>query len=288
MDPAALREKLAELDAEGARIKFLYLIPNFQNPSGVTLSEERRREIVAIARDRELLIVEDNPYSLLRYEGEPIPSLLEIDGGESVIYVGTFSKILSPGIRLGWITAPRPVLDKFNLAKQGADLCSSSLSQHFVTAYLNSGHWPDYMTSLRRIYRTRRNAMLESLESEMPEGTTWTQPTGGLFIWATLPDYIDTTDLLARALRENVAFVPGRAAWTNGEGSSSMRLNFSGVDENRIREGISRIAGVAREQVDLYETMMGKPTPAPNTALPEADGAKVVPLPTRRAAGENR
>ncbi len=288
MDPAALREKLAELDAEGARIKFLYLIPNFQNPSGVTLSEERRREIVAIARERELLIVEDNPYSLLRYEEDSIPSLLEIDGGESVIYIGTFSKILSPGIRLGWITAPRPVLDKFNLAKQGADLCSSSLSQHFVSAYLNSGHWPDYMTSLRRIYKARRNAMLESLEAEMPEGTTWTQPAGGLFIWATLPSYIDTTDLLARALRDNVAFVPGRAAWTNGMGSSSMRLNFSGVDEERIREGISRIAGVAREQVDLYETMMGKPKPTPKADAPRAEGAKVVPLPTRRAAGENR
>jgi 2-aminoadipate transaminase len=129
--------------------------------------------------------------------------------------------------------------------------------------------------------------MFESLETEMPEGTTWTQPAGGLFIWATLPDYIDTTDLLARALRDNVAFVPGRAAWTNGMGSSSMRLNFSGVDEDRIREGISRIAGVAREQVDLYETMMGKPAPAAKAEVPEAEGAKVVPLPTRRAAGES-
>ena len=286
MDPEALREKLAELDAEGARIKFLYLIPNFQNPSGVTLSEDRRREIVKIARERELLIVEDNPYSLLRFEGEAIPSLLEIDGGESVIYLGTFSKILSPGIRLGWVTGPRPVLDKFNLAKQGADLCSSSLSQHFVSGYLNSGHWPEYMTSLRRIYRMRRDAMLESLEAEMPAGTTWTQPAGGLFIWATLPDYIDTTDLLARALRDNVAFVPGRAAWTNGMGSSSMRLNFSGTDEDRIREGISRIAAVASEQVDLYETMLGRPTPKPSAKVADDEGGKVVPLPTRRAAGE--
>ncbi len=286
MDPEALREKLADLDAEGARIKFLYLIPNFQNPSGVTLSEERRREIVKIAQERELLIVEDNPYSLLRFEGDPIPSMLEIDGGESVIYLGTFSKILSPGIRLGWITGPRPVLDKFNLAKQGADLCSSSLSQHFVSGYLNSGHWPDYMTSLRRIYSSRRNAMFESLESEMPEGTTWTRPAGGLFIWATLPNYIDTTDLLARALRDNVAFVPGRAAWTNGMGSSSMRLNFSGVDEDGIREGISRIAAVASEQVDLYETMMGKPAPRPKAEPMEDEGAEVVPLPTRRSAGE--
>jgi 2-aminoadipate transaminase len=135
----------------------------------------------------------------------------------------------------------------------------------------------------------RRDAMLESLAAEMPAGTTWTQPAGGLFIWATLPDYIDTTDLLARALRDNVAFVPGRAAWTNGMGASSMRLNFSGTDEDLIREGISRIAAVASEQVDLYETMLGRPTPKPPAKVTDDEGGKVVPLPTRRAAaGESQ
>ncbi|MCX6393738.1 MAG: PLP-dependent aminotransferase family protein [Solirubrobacterales bacterium] len=289
MDPELLRERLVQLDAEGARPKFIYLIPNFQNPSGVTLSAERRKAILEIAREWEILILEDNPYGLLRYEEDPIPSILEMDGGESVIYLGTFSKILSPGIRLGWVTAPRPVLEKLNLAKQAADLCASSLAQHFVAAYIGGGGWPEYMASLRRIYRDRRDVMLESLTSEMPEGTTWVSPAGGLFVWATLPDYIDTTDLLARALRENVAFVPGRAAWVNGDGGSSLRLNFSGADSDRIREGIRRIGMVVGEQVDLYETMMGRSAgaaPAPAQSAP-SEGARVVPIAPRkrRASG---
>ena len=137
LDPVLLRERLAELAKSGARPKFIYLIPNFQNPAGVTLSLERRHEILAIARENELLIVEDNPYGLLRYEGEALPTMLELDGGDSVAYIGTFSKILSPGIRVGWVTAPRPVLEKLNLGKQAADLCASSLTQHFVADYIS-------------------------------------------------------------------------------------------------------------------------------------------------------
>ncbi|MEI7559740.1 MAG: PLP-dependent aminotransferase family protein [Actinomycetes bacterium] len=286
MNPDALRERLAELDREGARPKFLYLIPNFQNPSGVTLSEARRREILEIAREREILILEDNPYGLLRYEDDPIPTILEMDGGESVIYLGTFSKILSPGIRLGWVTAPRPVLEKINLAKQAADLCASSLAQHFVAGYIMGGGWPEYMASLRRLYRDRRDAMLDALETELPVETTWTKPSGGLFIWATLPDYIDTTDLLARALRENLAFVPGRAAWVDGQGGSSIRLNFSGSDEARIREGVRRLGLIVGEQVDLYGTMTGKPPRREAGPSLQLEGGRVVPIsPQRRAAG---
>ena len=211
-----------------------------------------------MARRRELLVLEDNPYGLLRYEGDPQPTLYSLDGGEYVIYLGTFSKILSPGLRLGWTAAPRPVLEKMNLGKGGADLCSSSLSQHFVVAYFAERDWRRYLRTLTELYRRRRDTMLDALAEHFPREATWTRPEGGLFIWATLPDYIDTTDLLARALREeNVAFVPGRAAYLDGRGGSSMRLNFSGVGEDDIREGVRRIGKVISEQVGLYGTLTG-------------------------------
>ena len=246
--------------------KFIYTVPSFQNPAGVTLSLERREELVRIARERELLVLEDNPYGLLRYEGEPLPTLFSLDGGEYVIYLGTFSKILSPGLRLGWTSAPRPVLDKLNLGKGGVDLCSSTISQLFVSTYFAERDWRAYVGTLVDLYRRRRDAMLAALAEHLPREATWTQPAGGLFIWARLPDYIDTTDLLARALRENVAFVPGRAAYLDGRGGSEMRLNFSGVGEDDIREGIRRIGEVVREQVALYSTLTGTQPAAPRRA----------------------
>jgi len=280
-----LEATLDRLAAEGRRPKFIYTIPNFQNPAGVTLSLPRRRRLVEVARRRELLILEDNPYGLLRYEGDPLPTLHSLDGGEFVIYLGTFSKILSPGVRLGWAVAPAPVLEKMNLGKQASDLCSSSFTQVFVAAYFAHGPWQDYLGALRELYRRRRDAMLDALAEHLPAQASWTRPTGGLFVWATLPDYIDTTDLLALALSRNVAFVPGRAAYLDGRGGSSLRLNFSGVDEAAIREGVRRIGEVVREQVDLYETLTGRATataePAARTVDP--DLADVLELPARRA-----
>jgi 2-aminoadipate transaminase len=252
-----LEATLDELDRSGRRPKFIYTVPNFHNPAGVTLSLERRQELVRIANERELLVLEDNPYGLLRYEGTPLPTLRSLDGGEFVIYASTFSKILSPGVRLGWTTAPAPVLAKMAIGKQASDLCSSSISQYFVSAYFESGPWGEYVRSLIEIYRRRRDVMLDSLAEHFPREAEWTHPEGGLFIWATLPAYIDTTDLLARALEEHVAFVPGRAAYVDGRGGSSMRLNFSGVGEEEIREGIGRIGEVVREQVSLYGTLTG-------------------------------
>src|ERR671927_732975 len=248
---------LDRLAREGRRPKFIYTIPNFQNPAGVTLSLPRRRRLVEVAQERELLVLEDNPYGLLRYEGEPLPTLHSLDGGNFVIYLGTFSKILSPGIRLGWTTAPAPVLEKMNLGKQGADLCSPAFSQMFVASYFEHDRWEDYLESLKDLYRRRRDTMLDALAEHFPREASWTRPQGGLFIWATLPDYIDTTDLLARALSRNVAFVPGRGAYLDGRGGSSMRLNFSGSTEDDIREGVRRIGEVVREQVALYGTLTG-------------------------------
>jgi 2-aminoadipate transaminase len=290
-----LEVTLEALECAGRRPKFIYTVPNFHNPAGVTLSLERRREVVRIASERELLVLEDNPYGLLRYEGSPLPTLRSLDGGEFVIYAGTFSKILSPGVRLGWTTAPGPVMQKMNVGKQGTDLCSSSISQYFVSAYFESGPWETYVRSLIEIYRRRRDVMLDSLAEQFPREAEWTHPQGGLFIWATLPEYIDTTDLLARALEEHVAFVPGRAAFMDGRGGSSMRLNFSGVDEEAIREGVRRLGEVVHEQVDLYGTLTGRaaagsrprasapPAPVEEPVAADAQLAKVLRLPAQRS-----
>ncbi|MGZ8649752.1 MAG: aminotransferase-like domain-containing protein, partial [Solirubrobacteraceae bacterium] len=281
-----LASTLDRLEADGRRPKFIYTVPNFQNPAGVTLAEDRRRALVALARERELLVLEDNPYGLLRYEGETHTTLFALDGGEFVIYLGTFSKILAPGIRLGWTAAPRPVLEKLTIGKQAADLCSSSMTQHFVAAYFDGSRWQDYVRSVNEIYRRRRDVMLDALAEHLPREAEWTYPQGGLFIWATLPDYIDTTDLLARALRENVAFVPGRAAYLDGRGGSSLRLNFSGVQEDDIREGIRRIGKIVREQVGLYGTLTGTaPAGRPVRDAPREDPelAQVLELRRRQA-----
>ena len=249
---------LEQLEGEGRKPKFIYSVPTFQNPGGVSMSIERRRRLVEIARERELLVLEDNPYGLLRFEGEAPPSLLELDGGDFVLYTGTFSKILSPGIRVGWLCAPAPVMAKLVLGKQSADLCTSTLTQFFLHEYFGEGRWRDYVDSLVGLYRSRRDAMLEALERYFPDDATWSLPEGGLFVWATLPSYIDTTDLLAKALGENVAFVPGAAAFADDSGgSSSMRLNFSAQTGDEIREGVRRIGAVIAEQVSLYESITG-------------------------------
>jgi len=306
----ALESTLDRLHAEGRRPKFIYTIPNFQNPGGVTMSLARRRRLVEVARERELLVLEDNPYGLLRYEGAPLPTLYSLDaeavgrGGASdlVIYLGTFSKILSPGLRLGWAVAPRPVVEKLNLGKQGADLCSSPVTQMFVAAYFaelgtEGEHpgpaWIEYVERLKQLYVRRRDVMLEALEEHFGGRASWTRPEGGLFVWATLDGGVDTTDLLALARSEGVAFVPGRAAYMDGRrGSSSMRLNFAGVPDEDIREGIRRIGKVMSGDTGLLGTLTGSPSvrapapAAPDPQPPVEDGAPladVVALPRRDA-----
>jgi 2-aminoadipate transaminase len=274
-----LEATLDRLAAEGRRPKFIYSVPTFQNPAGQTLSAERRLKLVDLVRERELLLVEDNPYALLRYEGEPQDSLYKLDGGDYVLYLGTFSKILSPGIRVGWLCAPPPIMEKVVLGKQASDLCTSTLSQYFVDEYFGEGRWREYIDSLCGVYRSRRDAMLEALDEYFPAEATWSHPDGGLFLWATLPSYIDTTDLLARALRENVAFVPGAAAFVDGRGGSSMRLNFSASHEDEIREGVKRIGRVVSEQVNLYGTITREHR-IPRDAQQE-QGGEVVPMPRR-------
>ncbi|MGC9220906.1 MAG: PLP-dependent aminotransferase family protein [Solirubrobacteraceae bacterium] len=268
-----LREVLGRLDSEGRQPKFIYTIPNFHNPAGVTMSLERRRELLQIARERGLVVVEDNPYGLLRYEGDPIPPLYTLDD-ESVVYVGTFSKILAPGLRIGWLAAPAPVLAKLVLGKGAADLCSSTVSQFFIAQYFQAENWLQYVQHLATTYRKRRDVMLAALSEHFPPEATWTHPRGGLFLWATLPDYIDTTELLAQAIKQRVAFVPGRAAYADGRGGSEMRLNFSAADEDEIREGVRRLGAVIRDQISRHATSaLHDPDRSDHSAAGSADPA---------------
>ena len=255
MIPVAAREALQKARKGGVHVKFIYTVPNFQNPAGVTLLAERRRELLQIAHEFDLVVVEDNPYGMLRFEGEPLPTLsaLEQESGvtDRVVYLGTFSKIFAPGVRLGWVHAQPGILHKINVGKQGADLCSSNLSQMMISSYFQNADWGAYVKRLVGIYRERRDAMLDALAEFMPREVHWTHPEGGLFVWATLPSYLDATAMLPRAVAKNVAYVPGEGFYANGEGKNSMRLNFSFVEPERIRRGIELLSEVVRERMEL-------------------------------------
>jgi 2-aminoadipate transaminase len=254
--PAAVREALEEAHSQGTRVKFIYTIPNFQNPAGVTLAAERRLELLEIAREYDLIILEDNPYSMLRFEGEAPPTLATLEQEQTgsvdrVVYLGTFSKIFAPGVRLGWIHARQDILHNVNLVKQGSDLCSSNLSQMLVCAYFQRIDWRGYVRDLTELYRERRDAMLDALTEFMPEEVHWTRPEGGFFIWVTLPFYVDATDMLPQAVASNVAYVPGEDFYADGEGKNCMRLNFSFAEPEEIRRGIESLAAVVREQLEI-------------------------------------
>ncbi len=254
--PVAAREGLKKARKQGIHVKFIYTVPNFQNPAGVTMNGERRRELLQIAREFDLVIIEDNPYGMLRFEGEPLPSLSAIEkeeegGVDRVVYLGTFSKIFAPGVRLGWVHAQPGILHKINVGKQGADLCSSNLAQMMITSYFQHADWRAYVKRLTSVYRERRNAMLDSLAEFMPKEVHWTHPEGGLFVWATMPSYLDATTMLPRAISRNVAYVPGEGFYAGSEGKNCMRLNFSFVEPEKIRRGIELLAEVIRDHMKL-------------------------------------
>lgn len=270
MIPAAAREALEKARKRGVHVKFIYTVPNFQNPAGVTLAADRRRELLELAREYDLVILEDNPYGMLRFEGEHLTSLSAMEQQEGdvdrVVYLGTFSKIFAPGVRLGWVHAQPGILHKINVGKQGADLCSSNLSQMMIAAFFQNSDWQGYVKRLTGIYRERRNAMLDSLAEFMPKEVHWTHPEGGLFVWATLPSYIDATAMLPRAIDKNVAYVPGEGFYAGGEGKNCMRLNFSFVEPERIRRGIELLADVVRERMDLRGSLERGSRPAQHPA----------------------
>jgi 2-aminoadipate transaminase len=237
-------------------IKFIYVLPNFQNPTGVTLSLERRKQLVELANAYGVPIVEDDPYGQLRYEGEHIPPVVVLDDefysknqsiySGNVIYTSTFSKILAPGLRLAWVIAPTEVIKKLVQAKQGADLNTSTLNQ-FLAFEVANGPWMDtHIQTIRETYKERRDVMLKALEEYMPEGVKWTRPEGGLFLWVTLPETIKTSEVFPLAVEKKVAFVPGTPFHPLGEGENTMRLNFSCMRPELIVEGIKRLAEVIK------------------------------------------
>jgi 2-aminoadipate transaminase len=248
--PEALDETVRQLAAAGRKPKFLYTIPNHQNPAGVSLSEERRRRVVALAEEHDLLIVEDNPYGLLDFKGElhtPLRALAE----ERVIYVGTLSKIFSPGIRVGWVCAAGPIRDKLVLLNEASNLCQSNLTQAIAERWFATQPWLEQVESFREVYRHRCDVLLESIREEFPSSCRASAPTGGLFVWGRLPAGVDSGELLAKALNERVAYVPGRAFYADGSGAQEMRLCFSSAGEDRIREGIRRLGKVLHAELEL-------------------------------------
>ncbi len=240
--------------------KLVYALPNFQNPAGVTLSLARRQRLVELADHYGVPIVEDDPYGALRFEGDPLPSLLALDGQSStsgaaydgrVLYLSTFSKILAPGFRLAWIIAPREVIQKLVQAKQGADLHTSTLNQMIAYEVARDGFLDRHIPVIRDVYRARRDVMLQALADHFPPGVRWTHPQGGLFLWVTLPESLDARHVLQRAVEEKVAFVPGGSFFPSGGGQNTMRLNFSMMAPEKIQEGIARLGGVLDAMLGL-------------------------------------
>jgi 2-aminoadipate transaminase len=251
--PELLEARIAALQTAGKNIKFLYTIPNFNNPSGITLAQERRQQIVDICRRANVLVLEDNPYGLLRYEGQPLEPL-RASNPDDVIYMGSFSKIFAPGLRIGWALVPAHLQRRYYLAAEAVTLCPPTFNQMLVSAYLRDYDWKGQIETYRGLYAERCHAMLAALEAYMPEGLTWTRPEGGFFVWVTLPDGVDTYPLLHKAIDAGVVFIPGAAFSHSDEPSNKLRLAFSAVPPDAIAEGVRRLAPVLQEAIDALQT----------------------------------
>ncbi len=245
MNIEALEECLSRCD----KVKFIYVIPNFQNPSGRTWSLNRRRRFMEIVNRRGIPLIEDNPYGELRFEGETLPALKSFDEGGWVISLGTFSKIFCPGLRIAWVVAEPPLYEKFVILKQGADLHTSTLNQMQVERFMAVHDLEENIRRITEVYRDRRDAMVRALENEMPESVRFSQPNGGLFLWVELPERLNARVVLRRCLELDVAFVPGGAFFPNGDHENTLRLNFSYMPADRITEGIHRIAMVVKDML---------------------------------------
>ena len=272
LEPTALREAIAAVRASGRSIKLIYTIPSFHNPAGVTQGPERRREILAIAREAGIALLEDDPYGLLGFEGEP-PRAIRADDADGVIYLGSFSKTIASGLRVGWAVAPHGVRDKLVLAAEAAVLCPSNYAQLTVSEYLATQPWREQIKSFREVYRERRDAMLDALDTLMPAGTTWTVPAGGFYSWLTLPEGLDATAMAPRAIANLVAYVPGTGFYVDGQGRRNMRLSYCYPEPDRIREGVRRLAGVIESEIELVHTFgsAGPASPPSGSAVPAPD-----------------
>ena len=249
MKPDELENTIIHLKELGRKIKFIYIIPDFQNPAGITVPESRRLKIIEMAERYDLLIVEDSPYRDVRFEGEPQRMMYELDTTGRVLTLCTFSKILSPGFRVGWVIGNPEILDRIVMAKQTADLCTSSFVQKIIARYIEKGLLDKNLKKTISLYSERRNYMISCLHKYMPENVTWTEPQGGLFLFVTLPEHLDSDVILKKAIEKNVAFVSGSSFFCNDSGRNTMRLNFSFSDLSDIEEGIRRLASVVREEI---------------------------------------
>jgi 2-aminoadipate transaminase len=251
MDQDGMRTDVLEDKIKACKksIKMIYTIPLFQNPMGVSLSLERKKHLLELAERYDIPILEDEAYSELVYSGKVRPPIKSMDKSGMVIYTHTFSKFLSPGFRLGWVVADPETIKKLAIAKQGADLCANMLVQFVAEEYLRSDLIDKQIAKIREMYKRKRDIMLNALEEKFPEGSTWTKPEGGMFIWVTLPEKVDTKEMFADALKEKVVYVNGAAFCTDGSGRNCMRLNFSNTDDDKIEEGIQRLARVIRKRM---------------------------------------
>jgi 2-aminoadipate transaminase len=261
LDPDELEATLSQLAREGRRAKFLYTVPNFHNPAGVTLAEERRDRVIEIAARHDLLVLEDNPYGLLGFEGNP-PDALRAREADNVVYLGTISKTFCPGLRIGWALAPPALRERLILVKEAADLCSSNFAQAVAYRYFAEYPWQETLKELRDVYRERRDAMLDSLAEHFPpeSGLSWTRPSGGFYVWVKLPDGLDARAMLAKAISARVAYVPGGSFYADGQGDSNLRLSYCFPPPERIREGVRRLAGVVSEELELLRALGGLPS----------------------------
>lgn len=244
-----LEKTLAKLATKSKKPKFIYVVPDFQNPSGVTMSLERRKQLLELAYRFEVPLVEDSPYRDLRFAGQTVPAIFSLDKDKQVIVLGTFSKLLCPGLRLAWIMAPAEWMDRMVVAKQSMDLCCPTYTQLIVAEFMKRGLLPKQVERIRRLYAKKRQVMLEALRKHMPKGVEWTEPEGGLFLWVKLPKKMSANALFPKALENKVAYVIGSAFHCNGKGQNTMRLNFSYPTEEQINKGIERLAKMIRENM---------------------------------------
>lgn len=249
-DPVFMEKTLKDLAAKGKKPKFIYLIPDFQNPAGVTMTENRRREILALAHKYDVLILEDSPYRELRYEGKPQKSMYELDGTGHVVLLGTFSKIFCPGFRIGWVLGHPEVLDKIVVGKQATDLCTPPFTQRIAARYIEKGFLEPKIAQIAKMYQAKQKVMLSALEKYMPEEFSWTHPEGGLFLMATGPKGLDTGKILLDCIKEaNVAYVAGTSFYCDGTGTNTMRLNFSYESEENNLEGCRRMGDFMKKAI---------------------------------------
>lgn len=244
-----LEEKLKELKENGEKPKFIYIIPDFQNPAGITMPEKRRKAIIEIARKYDVMIVEDSPYREIRFEGEPQKTLYELDNTGQVITLGTFSKTFAPGFRLGFVIAHPDIIDKMVIAKQSIDLCTPTFTQKIAAKYISKGLFDKNLKNTIAQYKSKRDNMLKAFREYMPEGVTWTEPEGGLFLFMNLPEHMDAQELFYKAIEKNVAFVMGSVFHCDDTGKNTMRINFSFMSEEKATEGVKRLAEAIKEQM---------------------------------------